>query len=95
MEHMTPDLTPGKSFDFGSMPRAIDFLGGSLIVGLRDGTIFHLADYENGEDRKAIMQSHDNGEVWGLADCGDGHVVTCGDDNKVMIWDINNRRLAK
>jgi len=39
------------------------------------------------------MQSHCDGEVWGL----DVHpnspnlIITSGDDNKCMLWDVNNR----
>ena len=95
MVHSTGDLTPGKVIDFGSKPCAIDFLNGSLLVGVRDGTIYHFEDYEDEASKKAIMHSHDNGEVWGLASCGVGYMVTTGDDNKVMCWDVEKRILAK
>ncbi len=33
------------------------------------------------------MQSHDDGEVWGLAiDKKSGYVLTTGDDNKIMVF---------
>lgn len=46
MEHSTPDLKPGFCIDFNSMPCAIDYFGGSLLVGLRNGTIIHLESAE-------------------------------------------------
>ena len=41
------------------------------------------------------MMSHSDGEVWGLADCGNGQIVTSGDDNKVMFWDPATRKHTK
>lgn len=38
------------------------------------------------------MESHSDGEVWGLAPAGDNHVVTSGDDNKVKAWNISSRK---
>ena len=37
------------------------------------------------------MLSHSFGEVWGLSLAGD-HVITTGDDNKVMVWDSGLRK---
>jgi hypothetical protein len=36
---------------------------------------------------KSIMESHNDGEVWGLAEGPMGNIVSTGDDNKAMIWD--------
>lgn len=34
------------------------------------------------------MQSHYEGEVWGLDKFGDGKtLITSGDDNCIMVWD--------
>ena len=41
------------------------------------------------------MKSHSEGEVWGLADCGNGQIVTSGDDNKVMFWEPASRKHQK
>jgi len=39
------------------------------------------------------MHSHHEGEVWGLATMeGKGKFITSGDDNKIMIWDIMQRK---
>jgi WD40 repeat protein len=84
------DMSHKKTIDFNSRALSIDFLNDKLLVSFRDGDIIEI----NGEDiegKKTLMKSHDNGEVWGLADCGLSHIATTGDDNKVMIWDIDKR----
>lgn len=78
--------------DMNCLVRAIDFNGSSLLIGTRDGSISVTA---NGEVTGTIMNSHSDGEVWGLAHGHDGTIVTSGDDNKVMIWDVQNRKLDK
>jgi len=37
------------------------------------------------------MQSHFEGEVWGLALVGNNKVVTCGDDNKLMLFNLETK----
>ena len=76
--------------EFGFV-RAIDVMNGQMLVGQRDGTI----TLASGDDRKNIMMSHSDGEVWGLHQKADGAVVTSGDDNKVMVWDPESRTHKK
>lgn len=39
------------------------------------------------------MQSHFEGEVWGLDKFGDGKtLITSGDDNCIMVWDYEQRK---
>jgi WD40 repeat protein len=38
------------------------------------------------------MESHSEGEVWGLAPADDDHVVTSGDDNKIKTWNVSSRK---
>ena len=40
------------------------------------------------------MQSHNDGEVWGL-DWDDNFVYTSGDDNQVIKWDPSARRCVE
>ena len=81
-----------KTISFGTvLIRAIDIEGNKGLVGLRDGTIFEI-DMSNTNVKKSIMESHSDGEVWGLATCDDTHVVTSGDDNKVKTWNIATRK---
>jgi echinoderm microtubule-associated protein-like 1/2 len=90
----TDDMSCTKEWQFDSLVRAVDMddSESTLIVGLRDGCIWHvnMAD----DSRKAVMMSHSDGEVWGLQvdDCG---VWTSGDDNKVMLWDADNHCFSK
>ena len=65
-------------------------MGDKALVGLRDGTIYRL-DLSN-SSKKTVMESHSDGEVWGLSLIKDTHVITSGDDNKLKVWDISSRR---
>lgn len=40
-----------------------------------------------GGSKKEVMFSHSDGETWGLDVSNYPHVVTSGDDNKVIVWD--------
>ena len=88
----TNTKTIESTLEFGFI-RAIDFNGSSLLIGQRDGTIT-LCNVD-GSDRKNIMMSHSDGEVWGLHQKPDGCIVTSGDDNKVMVWDPVSRTHQK
>lgn len=57
---------------------------------MRDGSIYEL-DIASG-NKKTIMESHSDGELWGLACADDTHVVTSADDNKIKCWDITARK---
>jgi microtubule-associated protein-like 1/2 len=41
------------------------------------------------------VQSHFEGEAWGLEILDDGQVVTCGDDNRVMLFDSIKRQYVR
>lgn len=88
----TDTMDPESSIDFGWLPRAIDVMGTNMIVGLRNGSIIEC----NLEDlsQKTYMQSHNDGEVWGLSQDGD-YVVTSGDDNQVIKWDTTKRECVE
>lgn len=80
----------------GSMIRAIDCCQqtNNMLVGTRCGTIRFFAGGDEG-NCKEIMHSHNDGEVWGLDKFDDNCVVTSGDDNQVIIWDVEQRRRMK
>lgn len=40
------------------------------------------------------MKSHNAGETWGLDVLNESMIVTSGDDNKVMIWNTDDRVYA-
>jgi hypothetical protein len=48
----------------GDLIRSIDCYNGKTIVGLRNGNI-------QTTDGKIYMQSHNEGEIWGVAQLGD------------------------
>lgn len=51
-----------------SFPKAIDFFNGNILVGLRNGSILEFKDAMNAESpsENIVMQSHFEGEIWGL-----------------------------
>lgn len=64
-------------------PRAIDVRDDNILAGLRDGSIVEI---KNG-NQTVLMESHSDGEVWGLdIDADTGNVITSCDDNKVYVW---------
>lgn len=75
----------------GAQVRALDTDGTNILVGLRDGTILEVSS--DGSNNNILMQSHSDGEAWGLAICPHtGLVVTSCDDNKIMTWDPQARK---
>lgn len=64
--------------------------GENVLVVQANGKIIEVC----GEEQKLIMNGHFAGEVWGLAVSPDGHVVTSGDDNKVLVFDPSSRRVV-
>jgi WD40 repeat protein len=70
--------------------RAIDVDGSKALIGLRDGTIFHLD--LNSSNKTPIMESHSDGELWAVAPVDDHHIVTAADDNKIKVWNTSTRK---
>ena len=67
-----------RKWSFNNLVRAVDCKDGTLMVGLRNGTICERP-CDGGADNE-IMHSHNEGEVWGL-DTYNGQVITSGDDD--------------
>ena len=73
-----------------SFPRSIDFFNGNPLVGLRNGSIMEYKDVMTSDSpvENCLVQSHFEGEIWGLEVVpASNNVITCGDDNKVMMYD--------
>ena len=63
-------------------------------MGLRNGSIYEIN--ETTEERKHIMASHHEGEAWGLEVVPEDKIVlTIGDDNKVMVFDYENKKFIR
>ena len=61
------------------------------MVGTRDGTITICG--KDGGNKREVMHSHSDGEVWGYASTNNGqHIVTTADDNQILLWDTKDRR---
>lgn len=77
-----------------SFPRSIDYFNGNILVGLRNGSVLEFKDAATSDSptENIIMQSHFEGEIWGLEVVGgENKVITSGDDNKVMMYDYSTR----
>ena len=61
-------------------------MGDQAVVGMRDGSIYSVN--LNSKAKTALMSSHSDGEVWGLSVIGNDTVLTTGDDNKIIAWDV-------
>jgi len=78
-----------RTIDIGSLPRAIDYKDDNILVGDRDGKISEI----NADDEiNVLMHSHSEGESWGLDLTSDGKIISSGDDNKVMVWSIDDHQ---
>jgi hypothetical protein len=77
---LTNSLSVLKTYDLGtSIIRAIDVVGNLAIIGLGNGNLIELT--LDPEDKRVLIESHCEGETWGLAlDNGD-NMLTSGDDN--------------
>jgi WD40 repeat protein len=87
----TSSMSKIGSVDFGGvLIRAIDVLGSNAIVGCRNGNIYQVD--LNSQSKQVIMESHSDGEVWGLAVVDQDTVVTSGDDNQLKTWSVSKRQ---
>jgi hypothetical protein len=64
--------------------KSIDCLNGNLLLGLRNGTIIEAKD---NQEPRIVVESHFEGETWGLHIFDEQHVLTSGDDNRIMLFD--------
>ena len=81
----------GSRIQFERDIRAIHSSGSNLVVGTRDGTITICG--KDGGNKREVMHSHSDGEVWGYASTNNGqHIVTTADDNQILLWDTKERR---
>lgn len=74
-----------------TVPKSIDFYKDNLLVGLRNGTIMEFKNVlaEGSENAgKTLMQSHFEGELWGLSVVDQDRVLTTCDDNKAMLFNF-------
>lgn len=84
-----------KTIDLdSSYPKSLDYFNGNVLAGLRNGSIFEIN--EASEDKKLLLASHHEGEAWGLEVVPeDNLVLSIGDDNKVMVFDYENKSFVR
>jgi len=78
-------------------PKSVDYFKGNLLVGLRNGTILEVPSAQDAEmkEPRILCQSHFEGETWGLQVTEDNQVITCGDDNRIMMFDANKKQFVQ
>ena len=77
-----------------SFPKSLDLLNGNLLVGLRNGSIVEFKEALTAENaaEKILMQSHFEGEVWGLEMIeSEKKIITCGDDNQFKEYNYDDK----
>ena len=62
-------------------------MGDNALVGCRNGCIYQVSISTN--QKTAIMESHSDGEVWGLSLANQDTVLTSGDDNQLKAWSVS------
>lgn len=82
-------LTNIKTYKTEAPARSLDVLDDSLLVGLQNGDIVVFG----GDRQKVIMQSHCEGETWGLEvihlSKGEIRVLTSADDNRILAYNLS------
>lgn len=80
-----------KEINAGSCPKSLDHQGSNILAGLRDGSI---KEFAASGSATTLMESHSDGEVWGLAidPSNPNVIVTSADDNRIKAWDTTQRR---
>jgi microtubule-associated protein-like 6 len=73
-------------------PISVDMFEGNVIVGLRNGSI---VEKKQKKDVEVITQSHWDGECWGLNVLDNDRVITSCDDNRVIMYDIKNKKFMQ
>jgi WD40 repeat protein len=76
-----------QTVQLDGLVRSVDLLGSTILAGMRSGHIYKI----DGGSPVCVMESHNEGEVWGLAVGSDGVLVSSGDDNQVKSWDYTAR----
>lgn len=86
-------LTPHREFKLSAPAIAMDMHGNSLALGLKNGNIEILPIDDSNMPAKNVMNTHNEGEVWGLASVtladGSRRVVTSGDDNRIIAYNVD------
>lgn len=80
---------------YDSTVKSLDFYDGRFLVGLKTGQIFMSTSKGDKIDKTTrLINSHFDGESWGLGFLNEDEplVATCGDDNKIIIYNFKERK---
>lgn len=91
------NFTLDKFIDLKARVQFVDFKDGNLLIGLKSGTLRQYSDVLTSDEpaAKDLNVGHTDGETWGLEIIEGGKkFITCGDDNKIHVYDPTTKTLA-
>jgi WD40 repeat protein len=71
--------------------------GSKLVVGTENAEVLEVVDYLEDTAPNVVVQAHHDGELYAL-DINPVQMtqfVTVGEDNKIILWDANSRKMLK
>lgn len=87
---------PIMEFKLSAPARAMDLYKDQLCLGMKNGHIEVLEYQKEGAKPRIVMNTHCDGEVWGLAtvtlEDGSSRIVTSADDNKILAYNPVTRK---
>ena len=86
-------FTEKDSFTVKSVVKSIDVNDDSqMILGLKNGDIVlkHWEDTTNYEE--VYLQSHSEGSIGGMAFIPEYKLITSGEDNKILLWNLRSKK---
>ncbi|MCQ2820381.1 MAG: hypothetical protein MJ252_24210 [archaeon] len=80
------------SFYMESVVRSLDINDDEeIVMGLKNGSIV-IMNYKNNKRQDLFLKSHCVGSIRGLDYVPDNRVITTGDDNRIMVWNLRSKK---
>lgn len=73
-------------------PISVDQHQGNTLVALRNGIIM---EKKQKEEPRVISGGHWDGEAWGIVSIDNDHIITCGDDNLIIMYDCKTKEVVR
>lgn len=83
-----------RNFKIDTTPRSVDLYNHKCLVGMKNGCIKEY-DLQQKLSENCLIQSHWDGETWGLTILADNKYVTSGDDDTLLVYDIEKKKVIE